>query len=107
MLLASLVRIVLLLAPAASALAAVEAAASAAPCIERLVMYQLAASLPSPANPAMPDSEIANTTSVPPARSCHNRQPTLSIWARRFRQRRMKLIRCMVISVKPGSRRMR
>src|SRR5947199_7600218 len=55
--------------PAASAAAAVEAAASATPCMVRLVRYQLAASVPSPATPTIPDNDSARAIAVAPARS--------------------------------------
>ena len=51
MLLASLVRTEALLVPAARAVAAAEAAVSAAPCIVRFVRYQFAASVPSAGEP--------------------------------------------------------
>src|SRR5262249_9402914 len=49
---------------------AVAAAASAAPCMSRLVKYQLAASLASPANPSTPVSAKAIATAVAPERLC-------------------------------------
>src|SRR5438477_13155574 len=49
--------------------AAVVAAESAALCIVRLVKYQLPTSVPSPANPMMPDRDTAKSTAAPPLRS--------------------------------------
>src|ERR1041385_1952052 len=49
--------------------AAVVAAESAALCIVRLVKYQLPTSVPSPANPTMPDRDTAKSTAAPPLRS--------------------------------------
>src|SRR5580700_674864 len=54
---------------AASSAAAVAAAVSAAPCIVRLIKYQLATSVPSPAKPTIADRAIAMITAVAPARS--------------------------------------
>src|SRR5215470_1746149 len=55
--------------PPASAAAAVEAAESAAPCIARLVKYQPATSVPSPATPTTAVSESAAVTAIAPRQS--------------------------------------
>src|SRR6266566_4033954 len=54
---------------AANSAAAVAAAVSAAPCIERLVKYQLAVSVPSPAKPTIAERASAMITAVEPAGS--------------------------------------
>src|SRR3954447_19798519 len=69
MLVASFARTEALVVPAARAAAAVEAAASAAPCIVRFVRYQLAASVPSPAKPMTAVSDSAIPAAVLPVRS--------------------------------------
>src|SRR5262249_35529067 len=58
--------------PVASAAAAVDAAESAAPCIVRLVKYQLAISVPSPAAPTTAVSESAAVTAIAPRQSRPN-----------------------------------
>src|SRR5579862_1998804 len=60
-------------APAASAAAAVDAPASAAPCIVRWARYQLATSVPRPVKPAITDRVSAKTIAVAPLRSPRTR----------------------------------
>src|SRR5689334_16736730 len=69
MLLASIPRVAALVVPAARAAAAVEAAASAAPCIVRFVKYQSATSVPSPAKPMMIGSDSAKSGMTAPRQS--------------------------------------
>jgi hypothetical protein len=64
----------------ANSAAAVAAAVSAAPCIVRFVRYQLAASVPSPANPTMMERASAMITALAPLRSM--RGPAASCHAR-------------------------
>src|SRR6266852_895800 len=56
-------------APADSAVEAVKDAASAAPCIACLVMYQAATSVPRPTVPMIPESDSAKMTADEPLRS--------------------------------------
>jgi|SRR5580704_513464 hypothetical protein len=73
----------------ANSAAAVAAAVSAAPCIVRFVRYQLAASVPSPANPTMMERASAMITALAPLRSM--RGPAASCHARWESTRRCAL----------------
>src|SRR3954451_7333515 len=86
MLLASLTRMERLLVPDARAAAAVEAAASAAPCNVRFVRYQFPASVPIAANPTIAGRDSAIKTVAPPARSARSfaNQRTIERSRRRF-----------------------